>query len=447
MTTMAKLASAGLAFWFIACVSARSGTVASHKTEPAGANDGTRPYEIVVLAEGYSKGDVADGLGNQGDFHADVDYIVEAGAMDYEPFASNRARFKVRRVPMVSKDRGVAGENEPGNTAFGVKFHGDKDRCYFTVSGASVSAISAAARERGNADFIVVLVNAGASKGVGCAINDKIALVTRTVGGLGLAHELGHTISDLYDEYPGGKVVSNSTTITSGNCTTARVQTDAPWSHLITQSISVPTPPKATIPVAMYEGCAHYDKDVYRPTRRCMMNQPPFKFCVVCRGLLMSVINKLPKAGSSLYERIRVLVPAGDESDAIVVDRWPSVTPPPSGPQPLHNVWVLTLGDRVLAAVGTSGEASFWRAHDEGGAVPEMFVPAPYQVVELAIPRFGLPPPIEPDKAVLLRLFAFSERTEAIAPAGLTTIPTDFPGAKVTAKSPQLTSDVMSLFQ
>jgi hypothetical protein len=408
----------------------------------------TRPYVIAVVAEGYSASDVAD---EQGIFAKDVKRIVNRGAMAYEPFASNKAQFVVRPVPVVSNEAEVAGEQQTRDTAFGVKFHGRQSDCYFTVSEAAVGKISAKAREDGDADYIVVLVNAGASKGVGCAIKDKIALVTRKASGAGLAHELGHTIADLYDEYTAAK--AGVTQISSGNCTTADVQTAAPWRDLITQTINVPTARNANIPVAMYEGCAHYDTKVYRPTMSCMMANPPEYFCVVCQGLLMDVINTLPKAGLNLYERFRVLVPTASQTaaigqtGAIVLDHWVSATPPPPGKQPLHNVWALTLGDRVLGAAGTNGEASLWRAHEDGAPVAETFVPAPFEVVEIAIPRSRLTPPsFVPCATPELRLFSFPERKEEIAPAELTTV-AGFPVPKTVAQSPQLTSAVLNLFQ
>ncbi|HEY6140763.1 MAG TPA: M64 family metallopeptidase [Thermoanaerobaculia bacterium] len=437
--------AAGMALCALACAghcpppqTAPVSTTAPHDALPNTA-ESQRTYFIAVLGDGY-------GTGEQATFDADVRYLLEPGALMFPPFDKH---IEVRKIPLVSQEAGVSTETIPHTTALGITFNGRQADCYFTLSPDALSKITHAARSKGDVDYTVVLVNALGASGVGCAVKDRIALITRNnASAAKLTHEFGHTIGDLFDEY--SSAANDTSSISFGNCTTDEDATNSPWSDLFVGTVTVPSDPQAGPEVGMYLGCNHRDTDIFRPMKSCMMNLANDFFCKVCFRILDRALKSPrpvpPAAGPTAnWVHFRLLVRPGTSVQPQIIDQWASNVAPPAGPLPVHGLWALTFGNDVLAAVGATGDLSSWRAYGEGLSLAqaEQYVPAPYQVVDLAIPRSRLTP--HPGETPQLKLFAFDDgRLQSNL---IETIPPEFAKPKVIGQSPELTSAIQNLLQ
>lgn len=144
-------------------------------------------------------------------------------------------------------------------------------------------------------DFAVIIVNDGQWGGVR---RGNTQWVTRGGGGWStLAHEFGHQIGNLADEYtrddrpfPGGP-------FSAINCSASSARASLPWSDLVAATTPLPTdassPPAGWQPtdVGAFEGCGTFDTGLFRPTTRCRMdnNSPPF--CPVCERAMRAAIG------------------------------------------------------------------------------------------------------------------------------------------------------------
>lgn len=397
-----------------------------------------RTFFIAVLGDGY-------GAGDQATFDADVRYFLEPGALVFPPFDKH---IEVRKIPLISQDSGVSTETIPHTTTLGLTFNGRQADCYFTVSPSALSKITHEARSKGDVDYTVVLVNALGASGVGCAVKERIALITRNASAAKLTHELGHTIGDLFDEY--SNPVNDTSKVSFGNCTTYKDTAQAPWNDLFVGMVTVPSDPQSGPDVGMYLGCNHRDTDIFRPMKSCMMNLANDYFCKVCYRILdrtlISPRPVPPAAGPTAnWVHFRLFVRPGTSVQPQIIDQWASNFAPPAGPLPVHGLWALTFGNDVLAAVGATGDLSSWRAYGEGRSLAEaeQYVPAPYQVVDLAIPRSRLTP--HPGETPQLKLFSFEDgRLQSNL---IETIPPEFEKPKVIGQSPELTSAIQKLLQ
>jgi hypothetical protein len=407
-----------------------------------------RKFVIAVLSEGFVAGTEENSLDNQRAFERLVNGLFEVELRRVSPF-SETARFAFRPIFVESAEAGVSTTKDPRDTAFGIVFNDSQADCYFTVSSDAVTKISENARSKGNIDYTVVLINSANARG--CAIREKIALVTRAMSAFAFAHELGHTIADLYDEYP--SAATPGTPITCGNCSTETDAIRASWSDLFQGDITVPTDPATAHQFGMFAGCARRT-DAYHPARQCAMLGANDFYCRVCERLMKEALDEAPPLSPPLTEQYTyyrfIVRGSGSDANPTIADQWKSFEPPRGGVQPLHGMWTLTVGERtVLGAMAVTGDPLHWRAYDVPGAddPPDHYVPAPFSVIEIAVPHArvkDLSP--DPDLDPRLELFLFAERRE-LAPTAIDMVPGGFIGVNITARSPELTSAITSLLQ
>lgn len=236
-----------------------------------------RMFNVLVLPEGYREEEMAQ-------FHDDVRHMVE-GFSQTSVYAENLELFNVWSQDVKSAESGIS---EPGasakDTAFNVAF-GDNQRaprrCIMPAAswnGTSVANMRRFGRAV-NADVIVLLANV-AEHG-GCARKSEGFLVIsslRTGAGPGyvLAHELGHALFGLADEYGG-----TSTTCQRGPNLGSRLDA-LPWSDLIASDTPLPTTDAPEGTVGAFIGGGICDTGRYRPESTCTMRQSGASFCAVC---------------------------------------------------------------------------------------------------------------------------------------------------------------------
>jgi hypothetical protein len=95
-----------------------------------------------------------------------------------------------------------------------------------------------------------------------------------------IAHEMGHNIGYLWDEYGGTQEAYSGAEHASPNVTALSDPARIPWKHLLTPGKEIPSVPGSG-GVGLFEGGSYYNGGRYRPTDSCMMTSGE-RFCPVC---------------------------------------------------------------------------------------------------------------------------------------------------------------------
>ncbi|MGX2993962.1 M64 family metallopeptidase [Streptomyces sp. JNUCC 64] len=228
--------------------------------------------DLVVMGDGYT----AD---QQGDFRADAQAKIEA-VFQIEPYKSYRDLFNIWVVDAVSRDSGVSGDPTKDivrDTALSSYFWcGDIERLLCV----DIDKVSAHAAQAPAADIVFVLANtttyggagySGVQNAVGydgiatmSSDNDRATLIG--------AHELGHSIGHLADEYTydsygryqGAEPADrNSSTHDAAHQVANRVKW---WRWMGEQDPAGGT-------VGTYEGSGYHPLGLYRPTANSLMRK------------------------------------------------------------------------------------------------------------------------------------------------------------------------------
>ncbi|MBL1083124.1 hypothetical protein JK359_14205 [Streptomyces actinomycinicus] len=257
--------------------SARPGSPGTGKppyTEPAvRALQRTGPVsgrlDLVVMGDGYT----AD---EQDEFAADAEEKLDA-IFEVEPYRSYRGLFNVWLVDTVSPDSGVSGDPTADvvkDTALHSAFFCDDIERLLCVD---TDAVARYARLAPDADIVFVVANSAKYGGAGYSTadlppaspfhgvatmssdNDRSYLIG--------AHELGHSIGGLADEYQyaGQGAYPGTEEPAAANLTLHRDPDAAKWSRWAGAQ-----DPTGSV-VGTYEGGGYYETGVYRPTDTSLM--------------------------------------------------------------------------------------------------------------------------------------------------------------------------------
>lgn len=229
--------------------------------------------DVVIIGDGYT----AD---QQDDFHADAT-AKWADITAMEPYRSYQNLFNVWTVDAVSNQSGISGD--PGadtvrDTALSSYFWcADTERLVCT----DIDKVASYAAEAPAADLVVVIANSTKYGGAGYSglqaegypFNGVSTLSSdHSSSSMIAAHEIGHSVGLLEDEYTypsygtwtGGETDGpNSTTYTPAQL----VEKRAKWYRWLGQS----DPTGST--VGTYEGSAYYPYGLYRPTSTSIMRE------------------------------------------------------------------------------------------------------------------------------------------------------------------------------
>lgn len=249
--------------------------------------EGKQGITILLVPEGFTEGEM-------GNFHVATEEMV-SGLLTVREYAKYRDSFHILRQDIRSKQSGLSdpATNQKRDTAFNVTFGDDQHiprRC--TMPSDDWNATSAAnlrtLRERTLADVVVVVTNT--TEHSGCARWHE-QLIVQPGGRTGriLAHELGHALFGLGDEY-----VEQGQNCRSDypNLTTTTVRANIPWSDLILPSTRLPTMDFNSGVVGAFEGGGYCSTGVYRPAYRCMMNNLNDDMCPVCARELTRTFDR-----------------------------------------------------------------------------------------------------------------------------------------------------------
>jgi hypothetical protein len=272
---------------------------------------------ILILSEGYKQSEM-------GKFRSDAQAMASS-LLAIGGFKEFKDRFNVWTLEVPSTDSGVTDKanNLKKNTAFNTAF-GDNNptprRCVIPQAGVSsqVQAKRAAAEQASNANIVAMLLNI--NEHAGCAIPSE-RLVTVAANNLApsvFAHELGHSLYKLRDEYTVGTCNLKSA---GGGPNTTKDPKNPPWKALV-NTAQLPTTGGTGTTVGAYEGAEYCTAGVYRPQQNCLMRNLNVPFCKVCAGVASQYFaaraEKKPKNAAEACP-----VDAGAEGEA-------SAAPPPN---------------------------------------------------------------------------------------------------------------------
>jgi IgA Peptidase M64 len=262
---------------------------------------------IAVLGDGFTEADL-------GQYTGYVQRELIDGVFGNDVFAEMRSAFTVIRVDLVSVDSGVSQRryDEQGtpndasddtiasetlrNTRLGYIFSGSWAHCWMEPSGITNRRITKALdRFAPDADFVVVALNEG---GFGGCARGTVQAVTRGVDWTVIAHEFGHTIGGLSDEYTRAGRTFTGTAWGGPNCSITAARAALPWSDLVDAATPLPTNPvpagwNANTDVGAFEGCGTFETSLFRPVLECRMNQNSPPFCPVCARSLRALLTPI----------------------------------------------------------------------------------------------------------------------------------------------------------
>ncbi|MFU8806430.1 MAG: M64 family metallopeptidase, partial [Bradymonadaceae bacterium] len=181
--------------------------------------------DILFLPDGYTEEDM-------GRFRDDVQEILRNLKVhpDYKPIWSD---LNFWRQDVISQQRGI---NETGrfrDTAFEAGPVGDSGRCFVPGPRGKRAIQELAGKIR--ADYVVVLLNSQTH--AGCASPFMTSQTVTPTAYLVLAHELGHGLFGLGDEYPYGGSVTGRCAVGRPNISSSSKAADIPWQALLTTDV------------------------------------------------------------------------------------------------------------------------------------------------------------------------------------------------------------------
>jgi hypothetical protein len=260
---------------------------------------------VVVMGDGYAAAD-------QASYNTQVANLITSGMFDRDFFREQHNAFNVYRLNLESAESGVDritynlnGTPNDGsddtvisrvnkNTALHYAYSGEWSHCWlehtwFWGSNLTENAKNAALNNNGlaHADYIIVLLNEAGFGG--CNRGPRDIVQTRGVGWDVVAHEAGHGIGGLWDEYSVEGAYTGGA-VNDRNCSTTLNRSSVFWNRYIDPITPVPTTLTAGMDsnrtVGMFEGCGTRVTGIYRPVHNCRMNGNTPDFCPVCKTLM-----------------------------------------------------------------------------------------------------------------------------------------------------------------
>lgn len=244
---------------------------------------------FAVVGDGYSAA-----AADQSKFAADVDRLVINGVMARDFYRDNRRAFNVYRVDLTSAESGVSKPGAAKNTALKTIYTGDWNSCWIEPSNDTETLLNAALTGVPKYDFVLIVQN---ESGFGGCRRGSRLYVTGGVNWDVVAHEWGHGVGGLFDEYSvSSRPVYVGPPVNVRNCSTVLDGTRVAWTRLIQQGFVIPpatqfgTGIDPNLTVGMFQGCATYMAGIFRPVHECRMKTNTPHFCPVCLGLMNGAV-------------------------------------------------------------------------------------------------------------------------------------------------------------
>lgn len=194
--------------------------------------------DLVIVGDGYTSS-------QQAAFNSFVDTVVMNGMFQRDIFREAKNAFNVWRVNANSVDSGVTQVNASGavtvarNTALDYRYSGIWSRCWMEPGPNTNSRLaSILAATVPGAEYVFIVLNEPG--GGGCRRGNTLA-VTSASGWSTCAHEMGHMVGNLGDEYWSGSVTYTGAEPTAANLTRQTSRALIKWGDYIPPTRPIPT--------------------------------------------------------------------------------------------------------------------------------------------------------------------------------------------------------------
>lgn len=253
-------------------------------------------YNLVIIGDGFAEGADQTTYNN---------YVRDTVVRDLFSESRNGAyreimgSFNIFRINAVSTQSGITTVDANGavlnavNTFLGYRFSGLWNRCWMEP-GPNSDATLNATLDRLVPGWTHIFIVLNTPSFGGCNRGDRLA-ITRGVNWPVAAHEMGHMIGGLGDEYTGDK---NYTGGDPGvvNLSNTADRTKLKWRQFVNPTTALPTPPAFGDPVedaGAYEGATigqnSYATGIFRPSSNSRMNSNTPEFNSVGYDQMRSV--------------------------------------------------------------------------------------------------------------------------------------------------------------
>ncbi|MDQ3175369.1 MAG: M64 family metallo-endopeptidase [Acidobacteriota bacterium] len=262
----------------------------------SGSNGSKR--NLVIIGDGFQ-------AGQQNNYNTFVDTFVMQGVFNEGLFDEDANAFNIYRVNVNSTDSGVTQVDNNGavttarNTALGYRFSGVWNRCWMEL-GPNTQTLTDNILNNlvPQRDFVFVILNQTGTGG--CRRGNTLA-VTNGVGWAVGAHEMGHLIGDLGDEYTG---TANYTFGEPGrvNLTINTNRATLKWRNFVDPATALPTTTATDTSqeAGLFAGGmsaasganVRYGLGLFRPVSNCRMNGNTPAYCPVCYNQLQESLDQ-----------------------------------------------------------------------------------------------------------------------------------------------------------
>ncbi len=243
--------------------------------------------DLLFLAEGYTEK-------QQDRFRRDARAIARSFRSIYSSQRRYGGRFNIWLQNVRSRSSGIDDPraHRRADTAFDITFgSGDTPRrCVWFGTAAGEEAARRLGRRTG-ADVVVILSNT--SEYGGCANNGVFVVTHDGEAPWTVAHELGHALLGLADEYEDGECRHDA----APNVAFSSRRASIPWGGQIGVGVPLPTPESDLYwtTVGAFEGASYCESGAFRPQVNCLMRELHRGFDRVCLGRLDRYLATLRK--------------------------------------------------------------------------------------------------------------------------------------------------------
>ena len=273
-------------------------------------SNGLGKTKVVVVGDGFTAGD-------QGLYSAYVFNTIVNGVFTKDFFEEEHNAFNLYRINLVSAQSGVTHQTwnlkntsstsddtltnqTVKNTALKMAFTGQHGRCWIEFSSQAQTLLNQVLADNGlsSAQHVVIVLNEPSFGG--CKYSSSRLAVTKGVGWDVIAHEFGHAMGGLADEYDLIQGLPPAT-YTGGepagvNCTKNSNKGTLKWKRYVKPTTPVPT---TTVPAGvspdqhagLFQGCSTFKNNIFRPTLDSRMKSNSKEFGPVSYNHLKNVFH------------------------------------------------------------------------------------------------------------------------------------------------------------
>jgi hypothetical protein len=254
---------------------------------------------IAVVGDGFAAQD-------QDTYNNAVDNLLMNGLFTQDFYLAHKSAFNVLRVNLVSADSGVSTKTYDAqgnviaqtnrNTALGIYYSGDWAHCW-TEDGPNTAGLLSLALSIWVPDHRLTLVLLNNPGFGGCGGGGRATLPLGVTWST-IAHEFGHALGGLGDEYHQENKTYSGGEPGVPNLTIDTTRATLKWAGYVAATTPIPTggddytPPKPAgwddnQDVGLFQGGgAYYSLGEYRPVVNCRMNSNTPPFCPVCNAAM-----------------------------------------------------------------------------------------------------------------------------------------------------------------